>query len=56
MSFFYKILKFKLFKITIKEGRKIPEGQSNSQIENKLTTPWLKNKKINRQIIVQDTT
>ena len=24
-------------------GRKIPEGQSNSQIENKLTTPWLKN-------------
>ena len=25
-----------------KEGRKIPEGQSNSQIKNKLTTPWLK--------------
>ena len=29
----------------MKEGQKIPEGQSNSKIENKLTTPWLKNKK-----------
>ena len=25
-----------------KGGRKILEGQSNSQIKNKLTTPWLK--------------
>ena len=31
--------------ITLKEGLKIPEGQSNSLIENKLTTPWLKMKK-----------
>ena len=29
----------------IKEGQKIPEGQSNSLIENKLTTPWLKIKR-----------
>ena len=38
--------------VNLKEGRKIPEGQSNSQIENKLTTPWLKMKKTNRQTIV----
>ena len=35
-----------------KEGRKIQEGQSNSKIENKLTTPWLKIKRTNRQTIV----
>ena len=29
------------------DGRKIPEGQSNSLVENKLTTPWLKMKKTN---------
>ena len=39
----------------LKEGRRIPEGQSNSLIEKKLTTPWLKNKKANRQMIVQQT-
>ena len=38
-----------------KEGRKIPEGQSNSLIENKLTTPWLKMKQTNRQKIVHMT-
>ena len=32
-----------------KGGRKIPEGQSNSQIEDKLTMPKLKKKKTNRQ-------
>ena len=30
---------------SVKEGRKIPEGQSNSKIENKLTTPGYKCKR-----------
>ena len=38
-----------------KEGRKIPEGQSNLSIENKLTKPTAKSNKTNRQIIVQKT-
>ena len=38
-----------------KEGRKIPKEQSNSEIENKPTTPWLKMKKTNRQTIVHMT-
>ena len=33
----------------------IPEGQSNSQIENKLTSPWSKMKKTNRQTTVHMT-
>ena len=33
--------------VVIKEGRKLPEGHSNSQIENKLTT---KKKKTKRHI------
>ena len=37
------------------EGRKISERQSNSKNENKLTTPWLKMKKTNRQTIVHTT-
>ena len=28
--------------INCKRGRKITEGQSNSQFENKMTTPWVK--------------
>ena len=39
----------------LKKCRKIPKGQSNSKIETKLTTPWLKKKKTNRQTIVQKT-
>ena len=40
----------------LKEGQKIPEGQSNSYMDNKLTTPWLKNKKkTNSQTIVHMT-
>ena len=38
-----------------KDGQKIPEGQSNSLIENKLTTSWLKIKKTNRQTVVHMT-
>ena len=34
---------------SLKEGRKIPEEQSNSKFENKHTTPWLKIQKTNRQ-------
>ena len=37
----------------MKEGRRIPEEQPNSYIENKLTTPWPKMKKTNRQTIAQ---
>lgn len=33
------------------EGRKISEGFINPQIDNNLTTPWLKKIKTNRQII-----
>ena len=33
----------------IKEGRRIPEGQSNLYIESTLTPPWLKMKKTNRK-------
>ena len=40
--------------VHVKEGRKI-EGQSNSWIEEKLTTTWLKHKKTNRQIIEHKT-
>ena len=29
-------------KKSMKKAQKIPEGHSNSQIENKLTTPWIK--------------
>ena len=36
-----------------KKWQSISEGQSNSKIDNKLTNPWLKEKKTNRQIIVQ---
>ena len=43
------------FPFALKEGRKIPEGQSNSEIENKLTTPWLKMKLTNRQTNVHMT-
>ena len=43
------------FIYSLKEGRKIPEGQSNSLTENKLTTPWLKTKRTNRQTIVHMT-
>ena len=32
------------------------EGQSNSQIENKLTTSWLKIKKTNTNDSTEDTT
>ena len=38
----------------LKNG-KIPEGESNYWIENKLTTPWLKIKRTNRQKIVHIT-
>ena len=39
----------------IKERRKIREGHSNLQIKNKLTTPWLKKKKTNRETKVHKT-
>ena len=41
----------------IKDGRKMPKGQSTKQIENKLTMPWpkKKEKQTNRQIIVHKT-
>ena len=32
--------------------KEIPEEQSNAHVENKLTMPWLKMKKTNRQTIV----
>ena len=40
------------------EGQNIPAGHSNSLIENKLTTPWLKKKKKDKQTnnSTQDTT
>ena len=35
-----------------KGSRKILKGNSNSLVENKLTTPWLKKKNTNRQTTV----
>ena len=39
----------------IEEEPKLTEEHSRSQIENKLTTTWLKKKKTNRQMIVHET-
>ena len=41
--------------MNIEKGKKIPEGHSNSQIENTLTQPWLRKKKIYKQITVHKT-